>query len=591
VTRPDRRRAPSPPNLGAGFVELGADVIVPPGVALPPAAKEVETNGFFADVDGDGAQDVVVSYVGGQEFDPPRTTVYGYRDRRLYRRPDLPIGNVMVLAILDIDGDGAVDVLTSRDPMEVAWGLPSGGFAAPAVVASARPREETCLRHGAAVDDIDGDGWLDVLLTSGCLPTAPQIDLLLQTAPRAFELSTDRVVQRSGDVDAVATLPSQNGPLLVSVKAGGPDGGGLNVYGRSGDVFQAFSVFAAGTRPPAVPMGVACGDLDGDGLLDLTVSDDPSHRYYAGSAAGWSEVTDRTLFEYVLADSLVAMKPWGMAFLDLDRDGRLDVVTTHGNDAGSWSNPPEYIGPQHTTAHWNAGGFEFTPIRSGLERRGQWKALTVGDLDADGAPDLIVGGQSESPRVYRNDIALGHGFGVRLHGTTSNPAGIGAIVDVWPTDGAPRQRYLAGSVGSPAAFFEPLVFVGIGAQTSAARVEVRWPSGTLQSLTDVAAGSVHDIIEPPVVTLEPATRRVTADGHSFATVRVIPRNVSTSAAPRISVSLQGGGTVGDPIHDDDGSLFRVTAPSSPGSAVLTVSIDGVPVGVRPRIWWTARPPA
>ena len=146
--------------------------------------------------------------------------------------------------------------------------------------------------------------------------------------------------------------------------------------------------------------------------------------------------------------------------------------------------------------HWNGGDFRFadvTPLTH-LGRRGQWFSLYVGDLEGDGDPDLVVGGQNEPPRVYRNDIATANaGLALRFHGTTSNALGIGARVRVWPRETDPVHHHVGGGGGggaSPYVVSEPLVFVGLGAARSAARVQVEWPSGTVQDVRDLRAGTV-----------------------------------------------------------------------------------------------------
>ena len=107
-------------------------------------------------------------------------------------------------------------------------------------------------------------------------------------------------------------------------------------------------------------------------------------------------------------------------------------VCSHGADPDPGGDKvPVEVGPQHTTAHWNRGGWRFADITElvGLDVLGDWRGLTVGDLDADGDPDLGVGGLGELPQVFRNDIATeGRGLSLRLRGTTSNPLGLGALL-------------------------------------------------------------------------------------------------------------------------------------------------------------------
>lgn len=296
--------------------------------------------------------------------------------------------------------------------------------------------------------------------------------------------------------------------------------------------------------------------------------------------------------EEIRADGGRAMKPWGTALIDLDRDGLADVVTVHGDDHESATNPASHIGPQHATVHWNGGDFRFTDITalSHLERRGQWRSLLVGDLDRDGDADLVVGGLGEAPRVYRNEIATGHaGLALRLRGTTSNALGLGAQVTVWPSNGGPSQSYPVGGSASPYVFSEPLVFVGLGGSRAAARVRLTWPSGTVQELRELRAGTVHLIEEPSLIEVAPASRHLPADGRSEAVLRITPRapdgSVRTDARVEAEV-LYGTGRVAAPVAREGGAwVVRVVAPPAQGSGVVVVRVDGVASGVRPRIWW------
>ena len=135
------------------------------------------------------------------------------------------------------------------------------------------------------------------------------------------------------------------------------------------------------------------------------------------------------------------------------------------------------------------------------------------------------------------------------------------------------------------------MFVGLGRETSAERVEITWPSGTVQELHDVAAGGVRDVAEPPVLTIDPPGRHLPADGHAQAQVRITPRrrDGTIADATRVEVRVAAGSTVEvtTPVRDAQGWIVTLTAPAAPGSTVVEVRIDGTPVLVRPRLWWDA----
>jgi hypothetical protein len=254
--------------------------------------------------------------------------------------------------------------------------------------------------------------------------------------------------------------------------------------------------------------------------------------------------------------------------------------------------PAYAVGPQRVRALWNAGNFRWVDVTAALrlDRLGQWRSLTLGDLEGDGDADLIVGGLGEMPRVYRNDAVTGrHGFSLRLRGATSNTLGVGARVEVYVREGDPPRRYVAGGTASPFAASEPLVFVGLGEATRAARVRVTWPSGLAQDVADLAAGVLHTVVEPALLAVEPPSRHLSAAARDDATVRVTPRNpdgsVRRGAAVTATVTAGAARIEQPPMWDGAAFVVRLRAPSAPGSSVVEVRVDGAPVAVRPRVWW------
>src|SRR5213075_1032296 len=132
--------------------------------------------------------------------------------------------------------------------------------------------------------------------------------------------------------------------------------------------------------------------------------------------------------------------------------------------------------PQRLAAAWNGGQLHFADVSGALhlDRAGQFIALTVTDLDGDGAPDLIAGGSQEPPRVYHNEIQGGGALSLRLRGTTSNPLGLGARLALTTPDGK-TQHAVCGSLIGANVMSEPLVFFGMGSAASG-RLDIDWPS-------------------------------------------------------------------------------------------------------------------
>ncbi|MDO9015791.1 MAG: FG-GAP-like repeat-containing protein [Deltaproteobacteria bacterium] len=581
--------------IAGGFTDLTAAVeatlpTVPPA---PPFGSAVLSHATIGDVDADGAPDILYATQG----DPTGSVGYRYDAASgTLARHEGPWLAAPARGIVDLDGDGRDDVVgTGEGPGSgvppVLWGG-AGAFV---------PLLETgAIGAGAMwLDDIDHDGWIDVLvgaeLRSPC-GAQPTVRAFLQTAPRRFEERPALVPARVRVGEGTLFMGPLGGRRVVGA-VGNHGGCELDapvffaegpVDGEAYPTFQPMPVVAGSIGGP---MGAAIADLDQDGRFELAITGDPRfHLWRGGDQIPLALVPDAGGMGTLLGSLGVAQKPWAVAYLDLDRDGRQDTVVTHGNHNTLPTEAP--IGPQWTSVHLHGDGdFCMGEVDGalGLDRGGDWRSLSVGDLDADGDPDLVVGGRGAPARVYRNDLRPGrNGFGLRLRGTTSNALGVGARVEVRATASARVQHHLVGAMAPPQVFTNPLLFVGVGEANAAEEVTIRWPSGTVQVLRDVAAGRTHLVVEPPSIVVEPPARRRPADGASTVRLRVTPRGPDGSPAVGAQVTfrlLAGDGSLGPAVVGEGETSVEVTAPAARGSCVVEVSVDGHPMATRPRIWW------
>jgi hypothetical protein len=139
----------------------------------------------------------------------------------------------------------------------------------------------------------------------------------------------------------------------------------------------------------------------------------------------------------------------------------------------------------------------FARVLPGEVFKGEWagRGAAFGDIDEDGDVDVVVSNVGQRALVLRNDGGSGGRFlRIRTTGTRSNRDGIGCRVKV--TTPAGTQSFTVNTAVGYLSASDKRLLVGLGSATSASQVEVRWPSGAVQTLRDVAAGQTLELKEP-----------------------------------------------------------------------------------------------
>jgi hypothetical protein len=254
-------------------------------------------------------------------------------------------------------------------------------------------------------------------------------------------------------------------------------------------------------------MGVEAGDVNGDGLTDIVVtnfSHDHNTLYEQGPAGVFTDASYPT----GLASTAGPYLGWGVGLVDLDNDGRRDVFIANGHVY------PEVDGQglgtrykQRKQVFMNAGAklrHATTEIGGGLLLEKSSRGAAFGDYDNDGDIDVLVVNMNERPTLLRNDSPAGnHWITLKLTGTKSNRDGIGARVTVQA--GGRRQRLEVRGDGSYQSHSDIRAHVGLGRATKIDRVEVAWPSGAVDVATNLAADRMYAVREGAGVTpLTPA---------------------------------------------------------------------------------------
>ncbi|MDB4930996.1 MAG: ASPIC/UnbV domain protein, partial [Myxococcaceae bacterium] len=445
-----------------------------------------------------------------------------------------------------------------------AWGFDAVALRNPAVLL------------GADLADLDGDGLLDVL---------PRVLLDPGQRPAVFLSAPGPRWRRAAGVLPEALAGSHWSTLVTSARgaaspsmlvlfdaAEGPPSRFLAGGAAWPPAFVEENVLPELFAPMPMPydlMGAATGDYDGDGRLDVFVTDvGAQHLLRQRADGGFDDVADR-------AGTRAASPPDGgrtvaftVAFTDYDRDAWPDLAIATSIDGGN--RPPPYAFLFH-----NRGDGTFEDASALLLQTQPYatEGLAAADLDRDGREDLWFGGGSLPPRVLRNTGTTGNGLAVRLRGTVSNAEGVGARVTL-----RVGSRSLVREVGASGATFgsgERRLMFGLGAAAQADDAVVEWPSGLVQHAGPLAAGREHAIEEPAFVAL--SASRVAAGGSLTVTLR--PALLGDGAAPEVTALPEGAAV---PLRCADGVCTGEVIAAGPGLHALSLRAAGAVLPAHPQ---------
>jgi hypothetical protein len=221
-------------------------------------------------------------------------------------------------------------------------------------------------------------------------------------------------------------------------------------------------------------MGVAVGEVTGDGVVDLLVTNfaEDYSTFYRGLSNGLFEDTTAAMG---LAEPTYTPMSWGTAFGDLDNDGDLDLVIANGHIYPQADAHPElgqsYL--QRLQIFENREG-RFVDVSSeagpGLAIRSSARGLALGDYENDGDLDILVSSLDAAPLLLRNESAGRSWLGIVLEG----PAGVIGTRVVVSVEGKKLERDAAAG-DSFLSSHDPRLHFGLGAAEVADRVEVHWP--------------------------------------------------------------------------------------------------------------------
>ena len=414
-------------------------------------------------------------------------------------------GSAVACAVGDYDGDGLNDLSVAMDDAVLLFrNLGKGKFQDVTAAAGLASRNRPT---GITFVDYDHDGDLDLFLTGAGLKAgdAPNV-LWRNNGNKTFtEWTGPTGLGGSGKTEAAILTDFNNDRAVDLAVTGDSASPTLYVNPREGK-YPTQPLYEGEKLPPTV--GIAVLDFNKDGWMDIAVT----HAGAPGltlwrNVEGPNHVGRR--FERVPLPLHGALRAWGVTPIDIDNDGWIDLAAVVETKAGT---------EVHIFRNLGNGKFEDATHALGLDKVALHGArgLIAAEVVGDGAPDLIVTRLNAPPVLLRNVGANKNNF-VRLDlgGLADNKTALGVKVEIF-SNGHWQKWELAGASGYQTQA-PPQVLIGLGDAKGIDLLRILWPTGILQDEIDLP--------HTQVIPMKEADRRGSScpvlfawDGHKYKLV-------------------------------------------------------------------------
>ncbi len=410
----------------------------------------------------------------------------------------------------DYDNDGHVDLYLSNYGHNVLLKNKGNGTFVDVTQKANVAGDKTCS-VGAVWLDYDNDSYLDLYI-GNYLTFDPDYKYFYAPdgfpPPMAYESEPDVLYHNNGDgtftdVTSEMGISDLDGRAMGVGAADIDDDGFMDIfvandhtlnylwYNEGGKRFvdkgtmsgTAFSQAGEAT----VSMSVDFADYNGDGLLDIFVSDDTYCSLYENQGEG--VFADKGMPSGI-STKAAQFVGWSSSFIDYDNDGDVDISKTNG--------ALKHLYGQEDQIFENLGNTKFDDVSLGLgeyfHQEYVGRGSCIGDYDNDGDVDIFIVNLNDHCRFLRNNKGnLNNWLTINLVGTKSNRDGIGARIKI--TAGGRVQTAQRKTTVGYLSQNDPRLHFGLGKTDLVEKIEIKWPSGIVQVLENTKANQIITIKE------------------------------------------------------------------------------------------------
>lgn len=438
-------------------------------------------------------------------------------------------GYSMGVAAADVDNDGWTDVYVTGVHRNILYRNNGDGtftdVTERAGVSGVDARGKPVWSVGAAWLDYDNDGDVDLFVANYLdwswknSKVCGEEGKRLSCPPTLYPGLPNLLYRNGGDgaftdVSARSGVGKHIGKGMSVAVADYDDDGFVDVFvandkmrnflfkNVAGRAFEEVGIESGVAYPadglPVSGMGADFRDLNGDGRPDIVITALTGETYplFLNSGDGFFIPATR---QVGLGLATLKMSGWGVGAYDFDNDGHKDLFTANSDvhENAHYYSRDQYRQPNAVFQNTGDGRFRDVTAQAGpaLRDAAAHRGCAFGDLNNDGRIDVVVSAIGGPAKIlYNTSTNKPHWIQIQLEGVKSNRDGIGARIKLTGPSGRVQHNHVTTAVSYSSAS-DKRVHFGLGADRHIREIEIRWPSGTVQVLKNVAADQILKVRE------------------------------------------------------------------------------------------------